>query len=100
MGAAAAVIIARERRVVEAFTAAAATSPERARPLDSLGMDSYGMALRRLQDHAVIREAEGGRFYLDLPSWQALRRMRRRLILVLLLAVILTFAVTLIGSRH
>ena len=100
MGAAAAVIIARERRLVEAFTVAGATSPERARPMDSLGIESDGMALRRLQDHAVIREAEGGRFYLDLPSWQALRRMRRRLVLVLLLAVILTFAATLIGSRR
>jgi hypothetical protein len=100
MGAAAAVIIARERRVIEAFTAAGATSPERARPMDSLGVESDGMALRRLQGHAVIREAEAGRYYLDLPSWQALRRMRRRLVLVLLLAVILTFAAALMASRR
>jgi hypothetical protein len=99
MGAAAAVIIARERRVVEAFTVAGATSPERARPLDSLGIESDGMALRRLQDHAVIREAEGGRFYLDLPSWQALRRMRRRMAIILLV-VILIYAATLIASRR
>jgi hypothetical protein len=99
MGAAAAVMIARERRVVEAFTAAGATSPERARPVESLGVESDGMALRRLQGHAVIREAEAGRFYLDLPSWQALRRTRRRLALVLL-AVILIFAAVLIASRR
>ena len=99
MGAAAAVIIARERRVVEAFTAAGATSRESARPLESLGMDSGVMALRRLQDRAVIREAEAGLFYLDLPSWQALRRTRRRLALVLLV-VILIFAAALIASRR
>ena len=100
MGAAAAVIIARERRVVEAFTAAGATSPERARPVEALGVESDGMALRRLKGHAVIREADAGRFYLDLPSWNALRRMRRKLALVLLLVVILIFAAALIATRR
>ena len=39
MGAAAAVIMMRERRLVEAFTLAAATSPDRALPVETLGVD-------------------------------------------------------------
>ena len=74
MGAAAAVIMMRERRLVEAFTLAAATSPDRALPVETLGVDYDALALRRLQQRAVIREGAPGRFYLDVPSWQALRR--------------------------
>jgi hypothetical protein len=88
MATAAAVILIRERRVVEAFSAAAATSPERARPLETLGIESDGMALRRLQKRAVIRESAPGRFYLDVPTWDALRQMRHRMAFVMLAVLI------------
>lgn len=99
MGAAAAVIIIRERRLVEAFSAAAATSPETARSVESLGVDSDSNSLRRLQNRAVIREGAPGRYYLDVPSWEALRRMRRRMAFVLFILVIAALAAVVIGFR-
>jgi len=99
MGAAAAVIMMRERRLVEAFTLAAATSPERALPVETLGVDYDALALRRLQQRAVIREGAPGRFYLDVPSWQALRRMRRRVIFILIGVVLLVLAFVLFTSQ-
>lgn len=96
MGAAAAVIMMRERRLVEAFTVAAATSPERALPIETLGIEYDALALRRLQQHAVIREGAPGRFYLDVPSWQALRRMRLRMLFVLFGIIVLALVVVLV----
>lgn len=80
MGAAAAVILMKERRIVEAFERAGATSPASARTPDDLGVDPHGIGWRRLRDHAVVREAIPGadRYYVDVDVWQALRRMRRR----------------------
>jgi CubicO group peptidase (beta-lactamase class C family) len=72
-----AVILAKERRMVSRFLAAGATSRERARSLEDLGI-SRGVILRRLRERAVVREADPDRYYLDVESWQAVRRMRRR----------------------
>lgn len=99
MGAAAAVIIIRERRLVEAFSAAAATSPERARTIESLGIESDTTSLKRLQKSAVIREGASGRYYLDIPSWEALRRVRRRMAVVIIMIVIAALAAVVIGFR-
>ena len=99
MGAAAAVIIIKERRLVEAFSAAAATSPERARTVESLGIESDASSLKRLQKNAVIREGAPGRYYLDTASWEALRRMRRRMMIVLIMIVIAALAAVVIGFR-
>ena len=99
MGAAAAVIMMRERRLVEALTLSAATSPERALPLETLGVEYDAMALRRLQRRAVIREGAAGRFYLDVPSWEALRRMRLRMVFILFTAVLLLLAFALFRSH-
>jgi len=99
VGAAAAVIMMKERRLVEAFTLAAATSPERAVPLETLGVEHAGLALRRLQKRAVIREGASGRFYLDVLSWEALRRTRRRLAFILITIVLLVLIVALLSSR-
>src|SRR5256885_17229700 len=98
MGAAAAVIMMRERRLVEAFTLAAATSPERALPVETLGVDYDALALRRLQQRAVIREGAPGRFYLDVPSRQALWRMRRR-VGFLVIAVVMFVASLLLFTQ-
>ena len=95
MGAAAAVILLRERQLVEAFERAGATSPDRARSPEALGVDPHGLGWRRLHERAVVREASvgAGRYYLDVEVWQAMRRMRRRMILILLIVIAAAFLV-------
>ncbi len=86
MGAsAAAVIIVKEKHIVAAFRRAGATVPERAIVPASIGVEQR-LAFRRLRRRAVLREAAPGTLYLDEPAWEALRAMRRRLALVVLLA--------------
>ena len=77
---------------------AGAVTPQQARTLEELGI-SRGVVLRRLRQRAVIREAEPDRYYLDEPSWEAVRRGRRRAIHVLwVIALIMLFAL-LFGRR-
>lgn len=89
MGAAAAAVAVAERRIVEAFEIAGATTPESARTPDEVGV-GHGIGWRRLTHHAVIRETApgSGLYYLDRGVWQAVRRRRMRLIAVLLLVVV------------
>ena len=96
MGAAVIAIIARkERDLVELFTREGATSPVAAKTLQELNLDDHGVAMRRLRSRAVVRET-GGRYYVDLESWEALRRMRQRIALVLgLVALALAVSVAL-----
>ena len=86
--AAAAIIIRKQRELVELFTRAGATSPVAAKSLDDLNVHHEGVAMRRLRSHAVIRESDG-RYYVDLESWQALRRQRRRMAVILLAFVLI-----------
>jgi hypothetical protein len=89
MGAAAAAVAIAERRIVEAFENAGATSPATARTPDELGADVQSIGWRRLTSRAIVREAlpGSGLYYLDRPSWQALRRTRMRLLIVLILVL-------------
>ena len=80
MGGAVAVLLIKERHIVEAFERAGATAPELAREPGELGVDTYGVAWRRLSNRAIIREAGTGRFYVDSGTWQATRRMRQRML--------------------
>jgi hypothetical protein len=93
MGAAAAVILLRERQLVEAFERAGATSPDRARTPEEVGADPQARDWQRLRERAIVREASAGdgRYYVDVEVWQALRRMRRRLIFVLLVVIAVAF---------
>lgn len=92
MSTVAAVILARERRMVNRLRTAGAVTPQQARTLDELGI-TKGVILRRLRERAVIRQAGPDRFYLDEPSWEAVRRSRRRAIHVLgVIALVLLFA--------
>jgi hypothetical protein len=84
MATAAAVIVAKERHLVDAFVRAGATSVASARTLDELGIEDRGLAIRRLRSHAVVREAGEGRYYADVEVWNAVRRTRRRIVLTLL----------------
>ena len=79
--------------MVNRLRTAGAVTPEQARTLDELGITT-GVILRRLRERAVIRQAGPDRFYLDEPSWEAVRRSRRRAIHVLgVIALVLLFAV-------
>jgi hypothetical protein len=88
MGAAAAIIIRRQRDVVDTYRAAGATSPGTARDPGELGVEQ-NLIFRGLVRRAVLRDAGNGRYYLDAPSWDAFNGMRRRAALVLGLSVVL-----------
>src|SRR6266566_2107785 len=81
----AAVVVAairmREQEVIDDFRAAGATSPDRAQPYAATG-PGHSMAVRRLRNRAVIREAAPGAYYLDEEVWAAVRRTRVRLLTV------------------
>lgn len=97
MGAAVTIILMKERHVVDAFVRAGATSPSRAVLPSDVAVDIDGLGERRLVNRAVLREAEGGRYYLDAPSWEALRNQRRRMSFMIILAIAiaaLVFATT------
>jgi hypothetical protein len=84
----AAVIMAKERRIVDSFRDAGATSPALAITAQQAGI-SENIGFVRLRDHEVIRETNPGFYYLDEPVWFAVRRMRRRLAFALVLIVLL-----------
>jgi hypothetical protein len=92
MGAAiaAAAMRMRERQVIDDFRAAGATSPDRAQSYTAMGIGET-LAVRRLRNRAVIREASPGAYYLDEEVWAAVRRTRIRMATTLLaiLAVVL-----------
>ena len=100
MGAtAAAAIVARERHIVDAFRRAGATRPDAAATTQSLGV-SERLAFRILVRDAVLRETTPGFYYLDEPSWQAKRAIRRRVALVMLVIMALLLSgVALAGVR-
>ncbi|HKP30173.1 MAG TPA: hypothetical protein VJU15_12255 [Gemmatimonadales bacterium] len=89
------IILTQERRIAEAFERAGATAPDRARGLHELGVDPDGLAWRRLHDRSVLREAGANtrRFYLDRDAWYALRQVRRRIGVALLLAIVVAIFV-------
>ena len=93
MGAAAAVAIMRrrEREVVDDFRAAGAISPATAQSYNAIGLGD-SMALRRLNDRAVIRESAPGLWYLDEEVWTAVRRTRKRVAFVMVAVVLMLFA--------
>jgi hypothetical protein len=91
----AAMLRRKEREVVEDFRAANATSPERAQSYSAIGLGD-SLAIKRLRNRAVIREAAPGTYYLDEEVWAAVRRTRARvatvvisMLLFILLGVIL-----------
>ena len=99
MGGAAVIAIMRrrEREVVDDFRAAGATSPATAQSYVAVGTGE-SLALRRLHDRAVIREAAPGTYYLDEEVWTAVRRVRRRMGLVMLSIVLLLLVLTTLGT--
>jgi hypothetical protein len=87
MGAAAAVILMKERQLIEAFERAGSLSAAQAVVPEDIGVDQSGVGWRRLRSRAVVRESgEGsGRYYLDLEVWRAVRRTRFRVMAIVLI---------------
>jgi hypothetical protein len=99
MGAAvAAILIRREKEVVDDFRAAGATSRESAQSYTAIGLGE-SLGLKRLRDRAVIREAAPGTYYLDEEVWTAVRRTRRRVATVFLLILALFLLGVLVGTN-
>jgi len=90
MGAAviAAAMRRREQEVIDDFLAAGATSPDKAQSYTAIGVGE-SLALRRLRNRAVIREAAPGVFYLDEEVWAAVRRTRLRILTVFISVLVI-----------
>jgi hypothetical protein len=92
MGAAAvaALLRRREREVVEDFRTAGALSPSTAQSYTAIGLGD-SLAIKRLRNRAVIREAAPGTYYLDEGVWTAVQRTRQRVgvVAVSMLALLL-----------
>ena len=85
--------------MVSRFVAAGAVSKEKAKTLEEVGQHR-GVILHRLRERAVIREATPGHYYVDLESWNAVRRLRRRAASVAgIIALILLFVVILLSRK-
>ena len=97
MGAAVAAVLARrEREVVEDFRAAGATSPAKAQSYTAMGLGE-SLAVKRLHNRAVIREAAPGMYYLDEEVWAAVRRARARVATVFISVLALLLLGILLG---
>jgi hypothetical protein len=81
-------IVRRQHAIVRAFQQAAATTPATACSAKQLGLKP-GLAWHHLVGHAVLRCPGEGRYFLDLPNWQRLRRKRRRIAAVMVTIVLL-----------
>lgn len=103
MGAAAAVLLIKERHIVEAMERIGATSPTRALTLDQLadlGVDDRGFAWHALKNRVIVREASPGQWYLDAEVWQATRSRRHRVLFLVLAVVLLAVAVTFLSANR
>jgi hypothetical protein len=98
MGAAAvaAILRRREQDVIDDFRAAGATSPDRAQSYVAIGVGD-SLAIKRLRNRAVIREATPGTYYLDEEVWAAVIRTRRRLVITVLSILALVALGVLLG---
>ena len=98
-----AVVLIKERHIVEAMQCLGATSPARAFTLDQLadlGVEDRGLAWRALRNRVIVREASPGQWYLDAEVWEATRHRRRRVVVVVLVMLVLVMAVmSVVGTR-
>ena len=100
MTAVAAGMIRREKEAVAVFRAAGAISPDTARPPDALGVTS-DHTIRRLEQRAVLRPGrQPGTLYLDEPSWAAIRGIRRRMAIAMLIIVLFGLGAALMTMRQ
>ncbi len=83
--------------VVDDFRAAGALSPSTAQSYTTVGIGA-SLAVKRLHNRAVIREAAPGTYYLDEEVWAAVRRTRRRLVTVIISILALVLLGILLGT--
>jgi hypothetical protein len=93
----AAVMRRKELEVVDDFRAAGALSPTTAQSYTAIGLGD-SLALKRLRNRAVIREASPGMYYLDEEVWAAVRRTRRRIATTILAILIAMLVGLLMGT--
>lgn len=87
MGAAVAVMLMKERHIVEAYRRAGATTADKAVAPEDINVGAHGGAWRALHNRAIMRSAGDGRFYLDELSWEASRRLRRQRLLIVVVLI-------------
>ncbi|HJQ12502.1 MAG TPA: hypothetical protein VJ840_15830 [Gemmatimonadaceae bacterium] len=92
----AAILRRREQEVIDDFRAAGATSPDRAMSYQAIGLGD-SLAIKRLRNRAVIREAAPGTYYLDEEVWSAVVRTRRRLVITVLSIIAMFSLAMLLG---
>jgi hypothetical protein len=92
-------VVLKEKKIVRAFGATGATSPDGATTAAAIGVRE-GLAFRILCRRAVLRDAGERRFYLDEPSWEALCAMRRKLAIIAVLAALAAVGVVLASSKQ
>jgi len=87
----------KERKIVEAFERAGATDPGRARTTQEAGVETSGFAWRRLRARGLVRDAGGGRFFVDVPLWEARRRRNIMIALLLVLTILVAALLAQLG---
>src|SRR5258708_518143 len=92
----AAILRMREREVVDDFRAAGAISPATAQSYNAIGLGD-SLAIKRLHNRAVIREAAPGTYYLDDEVWSAVQRTRRRVVTMMISVMALVLLGVLLG---
>ncbi|MCW0201184.1 MAG: hypothetical protein OJI74_04885 [Rhodanobacter thiooxydans] len=92
-----AVMMLRQRAIVRAFERAAATTAATACMAEQLGLKP-GMAWHRLVSLAVLRCPGEGRWFLDVASWQRLRRRRHRIALAVVAGVLVLLGLLLVAG--
>jgi hypothetical protein len=92
----AAVILRKERELVDLFREVGATSPATARSLNEVGVEQ-AWPLSRLRRRAIVREAAPGKYYLDEEVWTAIRGMRQRIVVLILALIAVTGFLVWIG---
>ena len=89
-------VVRKQKQIVALFQAAGATNADRATTAATLGIHE-GVAFRILRRHAVLRDGDAGRVYLDESRWESHQKKRRRLAFIIpglaLLASMLLWAI-------
>lgn len=91
MGAAAAIIIRKEKEIVRAFRSAGATTAAKSASTSELGVHER-MPFRILRWREVIRETTPGRYYLDEAAWARMSKRRKQMLVVAIAFVVLAGA--------
>jgi hypothetical protein len=102
MGAPVAVLLIKERHIVEAMQRIGATSPDASLTLEELadlGVEDTGVPWHALKNRVIVRQASPGKWYLDVEVWEASRRRKRRVIFALLAVMLIAAAVSLLRAN-